>query len=226
VSAGSELGPEKGILAKRRSFVDADRLTPATKVRFAPVSFGTGASSTPPALSIVANAAAGAMCRRIEDRFEIVDAPGPDVLEIRLRLTDVRETNAVAAATSAVLPIRAPLGLGALGVEAEVIAETPDGPRPAAAMIWARRADPVFSSARPSRVGDAYNFAQDFGRSFGGMIVKAAGKGEKRKDDDRGSPCDRFGKPRLSAALLETVGVSLPPSIADRPPAKASESAQ
>lgn len=216
---GAELGPAKGILAKHRSFVEAEKIAKVRQVWFAPVVFGPDAASSPEALATVANAAARAVCIEIEDRFEIVDAPGPDVLEIRLQLTQVRENNTAAAAAAMLLPVRAPIGLGSLTAEAEAVFAGQD--KPVAAMIWARRADPVFTGARPSKIGDAYELAQEFGGGFGELLAKAANT--RKRSESNEEPCHRFGRPRVGAIALEMLGVSLPPSVKDDPPVERSK---
>ncbi|MGO7331645.1 DUF3313 family protein, partial [Rhizobium leguminosarum] len=64
---------------------------------------------------------------------------------------------------------RLPLGLGGLSVEAE--ATTRDG-KQLGAMVWAKGANFLTTSARVSKVGDAYSLATSFGDDFSKMLVK------------------------------------------------------
>jgi hypothetical protein len=208
LSRYENLSEQKGILAKRRAFADPALLGAQNAVYIAPITFGSGL----PELSseeraLVSNALARAVCNRIDDRISISDAPSENTLRVVITITELKRTN-VAAAAAAVVALRAPIGLGALGVEAEAI--TSDG-RQAASMIWRREADAVFTSARASSIGDAYNFASQFGDMFGGTLRR--GIGDRRVAPASEDPCRRYGSTRLSASVLEMISpIRLPPS--------------
>lgn len=209
------LGKEKGVLAKRRTFADKARIASATSIRIAPIAFVDGA--TPNGVkdqdaAFVAAAAAGAFCRSVEKRFTIADQPGPGTLDVRITITSLKATNPAMAAAATVLPVRAPFGLGGLSLEGVAVVQ--DSVDPAAAIVWSRQAVPVFGGARISKVGDAYDFASEFGRAFGGVIAENGPAKRARSDGRKDSPCDRYGKMRLAAAAFEFIGPPLPPSVA------------
>lgn len=209
------LGKEKGVLAKRRTFADKARIASVTSIRIAPIAFVDGA--TPDGVkdqdaAYVAAAAAGAFCRAVEKRFTIADQPGHETLDVRITITSLKATNPAMAAAATLLPVRAPFGLGGLSLEG--VAMIQDADDPAAAIVWSRQAIPVFGGARISKVGDAYDFASEFGRAFGGMIADNGPPKRARPDGRKYSPCDRYGKMRLSAAAFEFIGPPLPPSAA------------
>ena len=214
------LGKETGVLAKRRTFADKAKISSATSIRIAPVTFLDGA--TPAGVkdqdaAYVAAAAAGAFCRTVAKRFTIVEQPGPGVIDIRITITNLKATNAAAAAATAVLPIRAPIGLGGLSLEG--VAVLGGATDPAAAIVWSRQAAPVIDGARISKVGDAFDFATSFGRTFAGVIVDNGPPKSAKADAPKDSPCDRYGKMRLAAAAFEFFGPPLPPAAAVKPPA-------
>nr|WP_311766194.1 DUF3313 family protein [Neorhizobium tomejilense] len=99
---------------------------------------------------------------------------------------------------------RLPIGLGGLSVEAE--ATTRDG-KQVGAMVWAKGANFVTTSARVSQIGDAYSLAASFGSDFSRMLV--SGKtpfkglpkipsGQRIKSGLGGKPkypaCEKFGR--------------------------------
>lgn len=211
------LGEEKGVLAKRRTFADKAQIRSATAIRISPVDFLDGATPqgvTDEQAGYVSAAAAGAFCRTVAKRFTIVDAPGPGVIDVRMTITNLKATNAAAAAAATVLPIRAPIGLGGLSLEGVAVLD--DASMPAAAIVWSQQAVPVLGGARISRVGDAYDFASGFGATFGGVLVDngpAKSAETARRSKSNAQACDRYGKMRLAAKAFEFIGPPLSPAI-------------
>lgn len=218
LESANVLGKEKGVLAKRRTFADKSQISTATAIRIAPVAFLDGATAQgikDDDAAYVSAAAAGAFCRAVAKRFTIVDTPGPGVIDVRITITNLKATNATAAAAALVLPIRAPIGLGGLSLEGVAVRD--GAAAPAAAIVWSQQAIPVFGGARISKVGDAFDFASTFGDAFGGLIIKnGPPKPQKRNAASIAStesPCDRYGKMRLAAKAFEFFGPPLAPSI-------------
>lgn len=208
---------QKGMLSKRRVFADAALLKQHQEIYIAPINFATNLPQlTQAEQRLLANALSRALCDRVEDKAQIVEAPGAATLRIAITITELERTN-VAAASAAVIALRAPIGLGALGVEAEAL--TGDD-RQAASMMWRRKADAVFTGARASSIGDAFNFAGQFGHAFGGELRR--GFGERQFKNGPTNPCQRFGSTRASASLLELISpIQLPPSWEEKQPKEA-----
>lgn len=154
------------------------------------------ASRLPPEQSaLVLNQFARKLCLTLSDRFQIVGAASPDAYRLRAHVTELRETNLVAAAVSAPLDIaspigaRAPIGLGAFGAEVELLA--PEGGQ-VAALVWRREADMTSTGASVSRISDAYEFAGDAAEDFSELF-------EQRTTAQNAQ--------RLAAGLIPDVGL-------------------
>jgi hypothetical protein len=186
--------------------------------------------------ALVANAINRALCVGVSDRFQVVDRKEDADLVVHATVTRIVPTNAAAAGLSTatslgasfVSPVpvpRLPLGLGGLSVEAE--ATSKDG-KQLAAMLWAKGANSLTTSARVSQVGDAYSLATNFGNDFSKMLVKGKTpfKGlpefpssQKLKSSLGGKPkyqaCQKFGRsPFLKNLAGSQVGA--PPSWTDK----------
>jgi hypothetical protein len=193
--------------------------------------------------ALVANTISRALCIGVSDRFEVVDSKESADLIVHATVTRIVPTNPTAAGLSTVtslganfvspVPVpRLPLGLGGLAVEAE--ATTRDG-RQVGAMVWAKGANFVTTSARISKVGDAYSLATSFGNDFSKMLVKGKTpfkglpklpSGQKIRSNLGGKPkyhaCERFGR---APGLKDFAGsqVGMPPSWTDKSPSVATQ---
>jgi hypothetical protein len=188
--------------------------------------------------ALVANVISRALCVGVSDRFQVVDRRESADLVVHATVTRIVATSATAAGLSTatslgasfVVPVpvpRLPIGLGGLAVEAEA---TTRGGRQVGAMVWAKGANAITTSARVSQIGDAYSLASSFGSDFSKMLVtgKTPYKGlpkipsaQKIKSGLGGRPkypaCERFGR---SPGLKDFAGsqIGLPPSWTDKRP--------
>lgn len=186
--------------------------------------------------ALVANVISRALCVGVSDRFEVVGKKEDADLVVHATITHIVPTNATVAGLSTAtslgasvfspVPVpRLPMGLGGLSVEAE--ATTRDG-RQVGAMVWAKGANFVTTSARVSQIGDAYSLAASFGGDFSKMLVtgktpfKGLPKipsGQRVKSGLGGKPkypaCEKFGRsPGLMDLAASQVG--MPPSWTDK----------
>ncbi|WP_105435947.1 DUF3313 domain-containing protein [Neorhizobium tomejilense] len=188
--------------------------------------------------ALVANVISRALCAGVSDRFMVVERKEDADLVVHATITRIVPTNTVVAGLStatslganfvAPVPVpRLPLGLGGLAVEAE--ATTRDG-KQVGAMVWAKGANFVTTSARVSQIGDAYSLAASFGSDFSRMLV--SGKtpfkglpkipsGQRIKSGLGGKPkypaCEKFGRsPGLVDFAASQVG--MPPTWTDKQP--------
>ncbi|TCU20356.1 DUF3313 domain-containing protein [Rhizobium sullae] len=186
--------------------------------------------------ALVANVISRALCVGVSDRFVVVERKEDADLVVNATITRIVPTNATVAALSTatslganfVVPVpvpRLPMGLGGLSVEAE--ATTREG-KQVGAMVWAKGANFVTTSARVSQIGDAYSLAASFGSDFSKMLVtgktpfKGLPKipsGQRIKSGLGGKPkypaCEKFGRsPGLVDFAASQVG--MPPSWTDK----------
>jgi hypothetical protein len=138
------------------------------------------------------------LCFEMSKRFDLAtDAAAADA-RVRAAVTLVRPTgragSAVSAAAGFFIPgpigLRTPLGLGALGAEAEVV-QAASGSQ-IAAITWSRQANPVGTDTPSlSRIGDALQFVGPFADSAGRTFTAP---GAKMKRIAMGAdPCAQFG---------------------------------
>lgn len=235
------LTPMNGPLTKAKYKVAAADLGSAKTIYIEPATISATAYSTakPADQALVANVISRALCVGVSDRFKVVDDRENADLVVHATVTRIVPTNATVAGLSTVtslganfivpVPVpRLPMGLGGLAVEAE--ATTRDGSQ-VGAMVWAKGANFVTTSARVSRIGDAYSLAASFGSDFSKMLVtgKTPFKGlpkvpsaQKIRSGLGGKPkyaaCEKFGRsPGLVDFAASQVG--LPPSWTDKQPA-------
>ena len=154
------------------------------------------AARVPPDESgLVLNEFARKLCLTLSERFEIVGTGDPQAYRLRAHVTELRETDRMAAAISAPWDIaspigaRAPIGLGAFGAEIELM--SPQGVQ-VAALVWRREADMTSTGASVSRISDAYAFAGDAAEDFGELFEP---------------PTAGQSAQRLAAGLLPDVGL-------------------
>lgn len=185
LSSYVSMTPSDGLMTKSHIHIRKERVLAAKTVKIVPTTFPAAVA---PKLSseqrqLVANAADRALCVSLSDRFKLVTAREPADLIVRASVTQATETNEVAAGVSAAASIgmnfvdlgvpiptpRIPIGMGSLSMEAEAV--DPLGQQQAA-MLWARGANALFSSARVSKASDAYELADTFGDDFGALLVK------------------------------------------------------
>ncbi len=237
----SNLGPSKGMVAKKRLYVDGQRLAGVKTVRIAPTMFSFAATSKVKSgadRDLVSNALDRALCVALSDRYEMVSADQPADLTVRSVVADIVPTDkalagvstAVTVGTGFVLPVsvpRLPVGLGGLAIEAEAVDA---GGLQSAAMLWARGANSILDKPRVSEVGDAYSFATKFANEFSQVLI--SGKEPKALDISLptrqrmqswlgGKPkyaaCDAFGRaPGLLGAIAAKYGA--PPQWIDKKP--------
>ncbi|WP_105431382.1 DUF3313 domain-containing protein [Neorhizobium sp. T6_25] len=186
--------------------------------------------------ALVANVISRALCVGVSDHFEVVRSKEDADLIVHATITQIVPTNATMAGLSTAtslgasvfssVPVpRLPMGLGGLSVEAE--ATTREG-KQVGAMVWAKGANFMTTSARVSQIGDAYSLGASFGGDFSKMLVtgkspfKALPKipsGQRIKSGLGGKPkypaCDLFGRsPGLKDFAASQVG--MPPSWTDK----------
>ncbi|WP_429115124.1 DUF3313 domain-containing protein [Ensifer sp. KUDG1] len=244
----SKLGPSKGMVAKKRLYVDGQRLAGVRTIRIAPTMFSSAAASKIKSgadRDLVSNALDRALCVALSDRYQMVSADQPADLTVRSVVADIVPTDkalagvstAVTVGTGFVLPVsapRLPVGLGGLAVEAEAVDA---GGAQIAAMLWARGANSILDKPRVSEVGDAYSFATKFANEFSQVLI--SGKEPKALDISLptrqrvqswlgGKPkyaaCDAFGRaPGLVGAIAAKYGA--PPQWTDKKPKAGAEQA-
>ncbi|ALN71906.1 hypothetical protein M673_04200 [Aureimonas sp. AU20] len=234
------LGPSKGMLGKRRTYVDGAGLKPLATALVVPTSYTSEASSRVQSEAdrrLVANALDRALCVALSDRYRMVPPGQPADLIVRSVITDIVPTNKTLAGASTVVSLgtdiagvpvpvpRIPFGLGGIAIEAEAIDRT--GVQ-RAATLWARRANSLTSDPLYSEVGDAYGLAAKFGSDFSQLLVKGReGKPLEVSIPSRqrlqswfgGKPkyaaCETFGRsPGLVGKIASNFGA--PPQWTDR----------
>lgn len=233
------LVPNGGRLTKADYRVSASELAAAKTVFVAPTAIAPGVSNSLRKTSeahLVANAISRSICFGVSERFQVVEDRDDADIIVSSTLTHIVRTNAAVAGlstvtslgASAVSPVpvpRLPFGLGGLAVEAE--ATTKNG-RQIGAMVWAKGANWITTSARASEVGDAYSLTSGFGGDFSKMLVtgKAPSQGFPKLPSGKrmltslgGKPkytaCERFGRsPGLKDFAASQLG--LPPSWTDK----------
>lgn len=239
LSSYDGLSSNKGRLTKANFKVAASDLAATRTVYIAPTAVSEAAAQSIKKSSdqaLVANVISRALCVGVSDRFEVVERREDADLVVHATITRIVPTNATVAGVSTaaslganfVSPVpvpRLPMGLGGLSVEAE--ATTRDG-KQVGAMIWAKGANFVTTSARVSQIGDAYSLASSFGSDFSKMLVTGTTpfkglpkipSGQKLKSGLGGKPkyaaCERFGRsPGLVDFAASQVG--MPPSWTDK----------
>ncbi len=240
-----KLGPSKGMVAKKRLYVDGQRLVDVKTVRIAPTTFSFAAASkikSDADRDLVSNALDRALCVALSDRYQMVPANQPDDLTVRSVIADIVATDkalagvstAITIGTGFVLPVsvpRLPVGLGGLAVEAEAVDAS--GLQSAAR----RGANSILDKPRVSEVGDAYSFSTKFADAFSQVLI--SGKEPKALNISLptrqrmqswlgGKPkyaaCDAFGRaPGLVGAIAAKYGA--PPQWTDKKPKAAAQQA-
>ncbi|MDP5278728.1 DUF3313 domain-containing protein [Sphingomonas sp. DG1-23] len=226
---------KKGRTTQSQARVNKQDLLAARTVRILPARFadGVGTDVAEKNRNLVANALDRSLCRKLSKRFDIVEATEPADLSVRTTITHIGTTSRIAAGASAIvgfipsalssIPLlnpRVPVGLGSLTVEAEALDRNGEQD---AALIWARGADSILSTARVSEVGDAYAQAGEFGDKFSEMLITGETSrgglklprlpkfGGSKKDGD----CGIFGSdPGLLGKVSENL--ALPPATVDK----------
>ncbi|KQX52188.1 hypothetical protein ASE71_32585 [Ensifer sp. Root954] len=243
-----KLGPSKGMVAKKRLYVDGQRLVDVKTVRIAPTTFSFAAASkikSDADRDLVSNALDRALCVALSDRYQMVPANQPADLTVRSVIADIVPTDkalagvstAITIGTGFVLPVsvpRLPVGLGGLAVEAEAVDASG---LQSAAMLWARGANSILDKPRVSEVGDAYSFSTKFADAFSQVLI--SGKEPKALNISLptrqrmqswlgGKPkyaaCDAFGRaPGLVGAIAAKYRA--PPQWTDKKPKAAAQQA-
>ena len=247
LSSYAGLKPSDGVLTKTKVRVDQRAVLAARSARLSPTIISDPATKSglsAKQLQLVSNAIDRALCRNLSSRFVIVE-PGQDSdIVIQAIISHVSATDTIAAGASVAtniggtiastvsgLPIptvRIPLGMGSLSVEAE--AKDQSG-RQLAALVWARGADFLTTSARVAPEADAYTLASAFAAGLAELLVKGADPitartpslpsaqavGEFFGKSPKYGPCKQFGAhPGLGDVLGGAIG--LPPAWTDTGP--------
>lgn len=249
LSSYSDLKSSEGMATKGKVLIDSQTVLAAKTVRLIPTIIDTPvleAGLTAKQLQLVSNAIDRSLCRDLGQRFTVVMQTEPADLEVRAIITHIAKTDTAAAGTSVVagiggrvvsavtgIPVpvpRLPIGLGSLSVEGE--AKGRDG-RQVAALIWARGADIVTTSARVAEEADAHTLASKFAEDFvklmvtgkdpivdpAPMVPTAERVGEFFGADSKSAACRQFGRdPGFGHALGGVIGA--PPEWADKGPTK------
>ncbi len=185
LSSYDGLAPSDGKLTQSRLRIDRTDILAAKTVAMTPTSFSTAAAQvglTEKQRQVIANAVDRSICVGLSDRFHVVSPGHPADLTIHATITHVTLTDPRVAGASKVasmvptflnlgvpVPVpRIPIGMGGLSIESE--ARNARGAQ-SAAMVWARAADSLTSTARISAAGDAYDLASAFGEDFSRMLV-------------------------------------------------------
>ncbi|WFU90853.1 DUF3313 domain-containing protein (plasmid) [Rhizobium sp. CC1099] len=236
------LTSNNGRITKAKFKIDPNELAATKTIYIEPTMVSPNAAPSikkPSDQALVANVISRALCIGVSDRFQVVDRRENADVVVHATVTRIVPTNAAMAGVSTatslgaslVVPVpvpRLPMGLGGLAVEAEAM--TRDG-KQVGAMVWAKGANAITTSARVSQVGDAYSLGSSFGSDFSKMLVtgKTPYKGlpklpsaQKIKSNLGGRPkypaCERFGRsPGVKDFAASQVG--LPPSWTDKRPA-------
>jgi hypothetical protein len=157
----------------------------------APVFAGdVGVPLTPREREVLLAGLARKLCLRIADYFEVVSADRPADLVIRSEITGVGVTSLTAAAASlvggALSPVpftpRLPAGLGGLAVN--VIAQRNDGSE-VLALRWAQGANAFTTDATPSRIGDAYELADELATDMRKLLREQGEAGQRPRPRPR-----------------------------------------
>lgn len=219
----------KGTRAKAFIRFDRQALAGVRTVKIAPVAFApatAAAQITQEQKDLLAANLSRELCDRLAKRYDIMAPDQPADLTVEARVTYIGRTggglSAVSVAAARLSPIpftpRLPVGMGGLAGEAQAMKP---GGESAAAMVWARGADPFTTNARVSAIGDAYALSDAFARDFGDMLVTHSDpfqpKPERdyavRKDDD--PQCAPYGKnPGLVDFVAKRLGA--PPEWTDK----------
>lgn len=184
LSSYDSLTPSDGLVTKSKVRVNKKQVLAAKTISITPTMFPAAVA---PKLSdeqraLVANTVSRALCVSLSDRFELVSPGVPADLTVRAVVTQVTETDEVAAGVSAAINIgtkfvdmgapvpipRIPIGLGNLSLEAEAIDRRG---KQQAAMLWGKGANALFSSPKVSKASDAYDLAAAFGDDFAYLLV-------------------------------------------------------
>ncbi len=180
LSAYDSLAPSNGTLTQSKLHVDRAEVLAAKTVSISRTSFSSEAAQielSEKQRKIIANAVDRSICIGLSDRFQVVPAGQSADLNVHATVTHVTLTDPGIAGASKVasavpmflslsVPVpmpRIPIGMGSLSIESE--ARNARGEQKAA-MVWARAADSITSTARVSAAGDAYDLASAFGDDF------------------------------------------------------------
>lgn len=231
LSSYDGLGDEEGILSKQRNRAEPSILKATTKVRIQTTTFASGAlpeGITEKEAAFVSQRLSYSLCRALSGTYSITAEPGPGVLDVRAVVTELKLTNQTAAGATVAasfvnpLPIgRIPIGFGGLIVEGEAVTPNASGaPAQAAAILWSKTADPILSSSSISKIGDSFNYADEFADDFASLLIEGRkAESEKRLVDKlplptmaslskpfRNDPaCNAFGKTNIGADLFDAV---------------------
>lgn len=240
-----------GWFTKSRLSVNKEQVLAAKTIRIVPTGFAPTVAPklTEQQRALVANAVDRALCISLSDRFTVVTPDSQADLTVRASITRATETGRVAAGLSAAtslgmsfvdtaVPIptpRIPIGMGSLSLEAEAVDAAG---QQQASILWARGANAFFSSARISKVSDAYDLADSFGEDFGELLVKgespfdSSGIGlpawHKIKSSvglrPKNAACEQFGRYRGLKGMIGDQ-LALPPEWTDNGAQKTAQKA-
>ena len=240
LSAYDSLAPSNGTLTQSRLHVDRAEVLAAKTVSISRTSFSSAAAQvelSDKQRKIIANAVDRSICIGLSDRFEVVPPGQSADLAVHATVTHVTLTDPGMAGASKVVGIvpmflnlsvpvpvpRIPIGLGSLSIESE--ARNSRGEQKAA-MVWARAADAITSTARVSTAGDAYELASAFGDDFSKFLVTAETPFNKKLSiptvqrvtstlggAPKNAACDAFGRVGIPGLVGGRLGA--PPEWSD-----------
>ncbi|HMF66031.1 MAG TPA: DUF3313 domain-containing protein [Phyllobacterium sp.] len=240
LSAYDSLATSNGTLTQSKLRVDRAEVLAARTVSISRTSFSSAAAQvelSDKQRQIIANAIDRSVCIGLSDRFQVVPPGQPADLKVHATVTHLTLTDPGMAGASKVVsavpmflslsvpvPVpRIPIGMGSLSIESE--ARNAKGEQKAA-MVWARAADSITSTARVSPAGDAYDLASAFGDDFSKLLVTGETPFNKglsiptmqRVTSSLGGPpknaaCDAFGRAGIQGLVGGRLGA--PPEWSD-----------
>ena len=231
LSSYEHMIPVHSVRSKALIFANEAALKSVQTVRIEPVVFASGAGQ---AISehqrfLIANVVGRTLCHRLATKYDVVEAPSPADLDVKIAITRVAATGTAAAASSVALraativarvpSARLPIGLGEFSAEGEALDLT--GVQQAA-MSWARGADIITNRARISKIGDAYGLSVAFAGDMARLIETGKNPlhdvpaiGTHNRGRKRPSPaCTAYGK-AANAGLFVGGFFGAPPEWSD-----------
>lgn len=199
-------------ISERRSQADLARIS---KVAIVPTGLSSEAAGdwmTPLERTALLREIDAQLCFELSERYQIAAPDDAQAARVRAAVTGVNATGRVASAASAAasflipgpLGVRAPGTLGALSVEAEMLA--PVSGAQSAAISWSRSATAVGTdNPSLSRIGDALQFAEPFADAAARAL--SPDRPTRRKIDRKADPCAAYGlrfRPEGFAAKFAT----------------------
>ena len=192
LSSYDRLGEGERRLVPVREFADGDALTAYAEVSVPLAELGPGVAEAsgmaPDRIDRVRAALSKSLCRRLaRDGYSVIAEPTDTAPDIRPVITGIRRNNVATTGMSRIIGVavpgplnpRVPIGIGALGVEAEMVG--PEGEQ-LAAMVWASQNHLASGGGWTtvldgqdgfSDAADAIELAGVFADAFGDLVTDA-----------------------------------------------------